>query len=90
VWRAKRWANMILFDGPHPRALCAPLFWTRDHELGTNDRPWPPRSYKKDQLSRDFARIRTLVFWGNDQRQLADLRWSGSIEMVAGEAARCP
>jgi hypothetical protein len=64
-----------------------PLFWSRGHESGAGGRPWTPRPYKKDRLSRDFARIRTLIFGGNDERQLADMRRSGSVEMVAGEAA---
>lgn len=43
-------------------------------------------SYTKDKLGDDFRTIRELVFPG-DKRRLMDMRRSGSVEALAGEAS---
>ena len=42
-------------------------------------------AYREDTLSDDFADVREIVFPG-DKRRLMDMRRSGTIEAVAGEA----
>jgi hypothetical protein len=65
-----------------------PIFWTRG---GTSTRkggrPWPPRSYTSDRLGIDFRHIRALVFGPHDQRQIQDMRRSGAVEAMRGDAA---
>jgi hypothetical protein len=66
----------------------AQIFWTRGG-LPTvrGGRPWPPRPYSSDRLGVDFRHIRTLVFGAADERQIQDMRRSGAVEAVRGDAA---
>jgi hypothetical protein len=43
------------------------------------------RPYREDTLSDDFADVREIVFPG-DKRRLMDMRRSGTVEAIAGEA----
>jgi hypothetical protein len=65
----------------------APIFWTRG---GTSTvkggRPWPPRPYTSDRLGIDFQHVRELVFGPDDERQIQDMRRSGAVEAVRGDA----
>jgi hypothetical protein len=62
-----------------------PIFRTRGH--GTGDgRPWAPRPYTSDILSKDFRLIRSLEFGDAENRTLADFRRSGAVEAIAGDA----
>ncbi len=65
-----------------------PIFWTRG---GTSTvkggRPWPPRPYTSDRLGIDFRHIRGLVFGPDDERQIQDMRRSGAVEAMRGDAA---
>jgi hypothetical protein len=79
-----RWSERIL--NVYPEKLPAkpvgttPLFWSRGLKpCETGGRPWPPRPYTKDRLSR-------LMFGAHDNRQLADMRRSGAVEATAGDA----
>ena len=49
-------------------------------------RPWPPRPYTSDRLGIDFRHIRALVFGPEDQRQIQDMRRSGAVEAMRGDA----
>ena len=65
-----------------------PIFWTRGGTTtGKGGRPWPPRPYTSDRLGIDFRHIRTLVFGPDDQRQIQDMRRSGAVEAMRGDAA---
>ncbi len=63
----------------------APIFRTRGHAAG-DGRPWQPRPYTSDLLSKDFRAIRALEFGEADSRTLADFRRSGAVEAIAGDA----
>ncbi|GAB4072683.1 hypothetical protein KHC28_00750 [Ancylobacter sonchi] len=65
----------------------AAIFRTR-HVLPTvkGGRTWLPRPYTKDKLGKDFAVVRAAVFGEDDQRTLADMRRSGTVEAFAGGA----
>jgi hypothetical protein len=63
----------------------APIFRTRGHGAG-DGRPWQPRPYSSDLLSKDFRAIRALEFGEADNRTLADFRRSGAVEAIAGDA----
>ena len=66
----------------------APIFWTRGGiSTAKGGRPWPPRPYTSDRLGIDFRNIRTLVFGPDDERQIQDMRRSGAVEAVRGDAA---
>jgi hypothetical protein len=64
----------------------APIFRTRGHAVG-DGRPWQPRPYTSDLLSKDFRVIRALEFGESDTRTLADFRRSGAVEAIAGDAS---
>jgi len=65
----------------------APIFWTRGGtSTAKGGRPWPPRPYSSDRLGIDFRKIRALVFGPNDERQIQDMRRSGAVEAVRGDA----
>jgi hypothetical protein len=65
----------------------APIFWTRGGKSGSKGgRPWPPRPYSSDRLGIDFRYIRALVFGPDDERQIQDMRRSGAVEAVRGDA----
>jgi hypothetical protein len=63
----------------------APVFRTRGHNAG-DGRPWTPRPYTGDILSKDFRMIRSLEFGERENRTLADFRRSGAVEAIAGDA----
>jgi hypothetical protein len=64
-----------------------PMFWTRGGTTtGKGGRPWPPRPYTSDRLGIDFRHIRTLVFGPDDERQIQDMRRSGAVEAMRGNA----
>jgi integrase len=63
----------------------APIFRTRGHSEG-DGKPWTPRPYTSDILSKDFRAIRSLEFGDKEKRTLADFRRSGAVEAIAGEA----
>jgi hypothetical protein len=66
----------------------APLFWTRGGVSSPKGgRPWPPRPYTSDRLGIDFRHIRGSVFGPADERQIQDMRRSGAVEAVRGNAA---
>jgi hypothetical protein len=65
-----------------------PIFWTRGGtSTAKGGRPWPPRPYTSDRLGIDFRHIRALVFGPHDQRQIQDMRRSGAVEAMRGDAA---
>jgi hypothetical protein len=65
----------------------APIFWTRGGTSSAKGgRPWPPRPYTSDRLGIDFRHIRALVFGPNDERQIQDMRRSGAVEAMRGDA----
>jgi hypothetical protein len=65
----------------------APIFWTRGGTSSAKGgRPWPPRPYSSDRLGIDFRYIRTLAFGPHDERQIQDMRRSGAVEAVRGDA----
>ena len=64
----------------------APIFRTRGHGAG-DGRPWRPRPYSGDLLSKDFRAIRAIEFGEADNRTLADFRRSGAVEAIAGDAS---
>jgi hypothetical protein len=65
-----------------------PLFWTRGgSSTAKGGRPWPPRPYTSDRLGIDFRHIRALVFGLHDQRQIQDMRRSGAVEAMRGDAS---
>jgi hypothetical protein len=65
-----------------------PLFWTRGgSSTAKGGRPWPPRPYTSDRLGIDFRHIRALVFGPHDQRQIQDMRRSGAVEAMRGDAS---
>src|SRR5215831_6878374 len=65
----------------------APIFWTRGGtSTARGGRPWPPRPYSSDRLGIDFRKIRALAFGPNDERQIQDMRRSGAVEAVRGDA----
>jgi hypothetical protein len=66
----------------------APLFWTRGGTATVKGgRPWPSRPYTSDRLGIDFRHIRALVFGPGDERQIQDMRRSGAVEAMRGDAA---
>jgi len=66
----------------------AQIFWTRGGtSTAKGGRPWPPRPYTSDRLGIDFRHIRTLVFGPDDERQIQDMRRSGAVEAMRGDAA---
>jgi hypothetical protein len=65
-----------------------PLFWTRGgSSTAKGGRPWLPRPYTSDRLGIDFRHIRALVFGPDDERQIQDMRRSGAVEAVRGDAS---
>jgi len=65
----------------------APIFWTRGGtSTAKGGRPWPPRPYTSDRLGIDYRYIRMLVFGPDDERQIQDMRRSGAVEAVRGDA----
>ena len=62
-----------------------PIFRTRGHSSG-DGRPWTPRPYTSDIVSKDFRLIRSLEFGDGENRTLADFRRSGAVEAIAGDA----
>jgi integrase len=62
-----------------------PIFRTRGHSSG-DGRPWAPRPYTSDILSKDFRLMRSLEFGEAENRTLADFRRSGAVEAIAGDA----
>ncbi|WP_371346527.1 hypothetical protein [Ancylobacter sp. IITR112] len=66
----------------------AAIFRTRHVEpTAAGGRRWLPRPYSKDKLGKDFAAIRAAVFGEGENRQLADMRRSGTVEAFAGGAS---
>ncbi len=63
----------------------SPIFRTRGHSAG-DGRPWQPRPYTSDVLSKDFRAVRALEFGEVENRTLADFRRSGAVEAIAGDA----
>jgi hypothetical protein len=64
-----------------------PIFWTRGGmSTAKGGRPWPPRPYTSDRLGIDFRHIRGLVFGPDDERQIQDMRRSGAVEAMRGDA----
>jgi hypothetical protein len=63
----------------------APIFWTRGGSA-KGGRPWPPRPYTSDRLGIDFRHLRALAFGPQDERQIQDMRRSGAVEAVRGDA----
>lgn len=64
------------------------LFRTRHVEAkAAGGRRWLPRPCSKDKLGKDFAAIRAAVFGEGENRQLADMRRSGTVEAFAGGAS---
>jgi hypothetical protein len=87
-----RWSDAILDAYLAKLGLelhgAAPIFWTRGgRSAAKGGRPWPPRPYTSDRLGIDFRHIRRLVFGPNDERQIQDMRRSGAVEAVRGDAA---
>jgi hypothetical protein len=87
-----RWSEAILdaYLGKLGLELhdAAPIFWTRGGtSTAKGGRPWPPRPYTSDRLGIDFRRIRSLVFGPDDERQIQDMRRSGAVEAMRGDAA---
>jgi hypothetical protein len=87
-----RWSEAILdaYLGKLGVELHAatPIFWTRGGTTtDKGGRRWPPRPYTSDRLGIDFRHIRTLVFGPDDQQQIQDMRRSGAVEAVRGDAA---
>ena len=65
----------------------APIFWTRGGSSSAKGgRPWPPRPYTSDRLGIDFRHLRALAFGPQDERQIPDMRRSGALEAVRGDA----
>jgi hypothetical protein len=65
----------------------APIFWTRGGmSSAKGGRPWPPRPYSSDRLGIDFRRVRALLFGPDDERQIQDMRRSGAVEAMRGDA----
>jgi hypothetical protein len=86
-----RWSEAIL--DAYLRKLgiklhdAAPIFWTRGGTSTANGgRPWPPRPYTSDRLGTDYRYIRALVFGPDDERQIQDMRRSGAVEAMRGDA----
>ena len=86
-----RWSESIL-DAYLARLgvelhAATPIFWTRGGEsTAKGGRPWPSRPYTSDRLGIDFRYIRASVFGPHDQRQIQDMRRSGAVEAVRGDA----
>ena len=67
----------------------APCFRTPGYVPGgKGGRPHPPKVYTKRKFEQDFARTRAAVFGQNERRQMLDIRRTGSVEAIAGEATR--
>jgi hypothetical protein len=65
----------------------APIFWTRGGSSSAKGgRPWPPRPYTSDRLGIDFRHLRALACGPQDERQIQDMRRSGAVEAVRGDA----
>jgi hypothetical protein len=66
----------------------APIFRTRGRakDIPAGRRPWQPRPYTSDSLSKDFRVVRIAEFGERDTRTLADFRRSGAVEAIAGDA----
>jgi hypothetical protein len=87
-----RWSEAILDAYLQKLGLdlhaATPIFWTRGGtSTGKGGRPWPPRPYTSDRLGIDFRHIRSLVFGPHDERQIQDMRRSGAVEAMRGDAA---
>jgi len=87
-----RWSEAILDAYLDKLGLtlheAAPIFWTRGGtSTAKGGRPWPPRPYTSDRLGIDFRYIRSLVFGPHDVRQIQDMRRSGAVEAMRGDAA---
>src|SRR5262245_5642767 len=64
------------------------IFWTRGGtSTAKGGRPCPPHPYTSDRLGIDFRCIRALVFGPHDERQIQDMRRSGAVEAMRGDAA---
>lgn len=67
----------------------APVLRTRGAAAGPQGgRPWAPRPFTKDTLTAEFRVVRAAVFGAHETRQLLDIRRSGAIEAIAGDATR--
>ena len=64
----------------------ADLLDTRRHSTAKGGRPWPPRPYTSDRLGIDFRHIRAWCSARDDQRQIQDMRRSGAVEAMRGDA----
>lgn len=65
----------------------APIFRTRGAPTtAKGGRPWTPRPYTKDTLTEEFRAVRTAEYGAGERRQLLDLRRSGAVEAIAGDA----
>jgi hypothetical protein len=65
----------------------AQIFRTRGYQAtGKGGRPHEPAPYTKNTLAKDFRILRTTVFGPHEKRKLMDLRRSGTMEAVAGDA----
>lgn len=63
------------------------IFRTRGYQTSTKGgRPRAPSPYTKNTLAKDFRILRTAVFGSDDNRKLMDLRRSGTMEAIAGDA----
>lgn len=63
------------------------IFRTRgSRSTSKGGRPQAPAPYTKNTLAKDFRTLRTIVFGPNEKRKLMDLRRSGTMEAVAGNA----
>jgi len=87
-----RWSEAILDEYLGKLGLelhtAAPIFWTRGgRSTAKGGRPRHPRPYTSDRLGIDFRHVRTLVFGPADERQIQDMRRSGAVEAVRGNAA---
>jgi hypothetical protein len=65
----------------------APIFRTRGFAPGPKGgRPRQGSPYTKDSLVGDFADVRSIVFGPEERRKLMDMRRSGAVEAMAGDA----
>jgi len=64
-----------------------PIFRTRGAATtGRGGRPWAPRPFTKDSMAEEFRAVRAALFGPHDDRQMLDIRRSGAVEAIAGEA----
>ncbi|HEX3503770.1 MAG TPA: hypothetical protein VHU22_10305, partial [Xanthobacteraceae bacterium] len=65
----------------------APLFWTPGSKPGPKGgRRWLAKPYSKALAEKHFRKIRVAVYGKEEDRQLADMRRTGTVEGTAGGA----